>query len=296
MTHVAIDLHMHSYYSSDGEFSPTELMERCVAAGLKVASLTDHNSIKGLAEADKKGKELGLTVIPGVELNCVCEDTHIHLLGYCFSNAEAAINELESDIARQEHETAQARMQQFHALGIEFDDEKTMALAKESVSGAVSSELLAEVIIADPRNKDNQLIKPYLPGGSRSENPYVNFYWDLCAPDKLCYYPIHYPSFKDANKLILDHGGITVIAHPAMTVKQDEAMIKHMVDCGVSGLEVYSTYHSQQDIKYYLGIAKRLGLMTTIGSDFHGKIKPTIELGQVPGNPDEAKLIRELKI
>ena len=46
-----IDLHMHSKYSDDGEFTPTQLVEQCHKAGIKVMAIADHNSVKAIDEA-----------------------------------------------------------------------------------------------------------------------------------------------------------------------------------------------------------------------------------------------------
>ena len=41
-----MDLHMHSYYSDDGEFSPEELVRQCAMSGIRVMSIADHNSVR----------------------------------------------------------------------------------------------------------------------------------------------------------------------------------------------------------------------------------------------------------
>ena len=60
-----------------------------------------------------------------------------------------------------------------------------------------------------------------------------------------------------------------------------------MAQQGVEGLEVFSSYHSSEDIRYYQNIAKRYGLIMTAGSDFHGKTKPSVRPGQINGMGEE---------
>ena len=48
-----IDLHMHSRYSEDGEFTPLELVEQCAKAGVHMMSVTDHNCVKANEEAQE---------------------------------------------------------------------------------------------------------------------------------------------------------------------------------------------------------------------------------------------------
>ena len=76
-----IDLHMRSNYSEDGEFSPREIVELCKGKGLKYFAITDHNTIKGLAEAKEYCEDKDIIMIPGIELDCTIEGVNIHLLG-----------------------------------------------------------------------------------------------------------------------------------------------------------------------------------------------------------------------
>lgn len=62
-----IDLHMHSRYSEDGEFTPSELAEQCAGNGVRMMSVTDHNCAKANEEAAKAAKEKGIAYIPGIE-------------------------------------------------------------------------------------------------------------------------------------------------------------------------------------------------------------------------------------
>lgn len=43
-----VDLHMHSSYSDDGEYSPQELVRKCFDAGIRVMSVTDHNCVRAM--------------------------------------------------------------------------------------------------------------------------------------------------------------------------------------------------------------------------------------------------------
>lgn len=61
---MKIDLHMHSSYSLDGEFSPEQLAVLCKKSGLQAAALTDHNSVRGTEGFCRAAKEQGIFV-PG---------------------------------------------------------------------------------------------------------------------------------------------------------------------------------------------------------------------------------------
>lgn len=77
-----IDLHMHSRYSDDGEFTPSELIDQCAEKGARMVSIADHNCVKANEEAAKAAKEKGMLYVPGIEIDCTYQDTNFHVLGY----------------------------------------------------------------------------------------------------------------------------------------------------------------------------------------------------------------------
>lgn len=77
-----IDLHMHSRYSDDGEFTPSELIGQCAEKGARMVSVTDHNCVKANEEAAKAAAEKGIAYIPGIEIDCAYKNTNFHVLGY----------------------------------------------------------------------------------------------------------------------------------------------------------------------------------------------------------------------
>ncbi len=282
-----LDLHMHSIYSSDGTYTPTEIMNLCKEAGLQVVSLTDHNSSLGTAEAAKRAEELGLKLIPGIELDCMCEDVNLHLLGYGIRYEDPHLREVEQEVLELEQRVCKERVRRVKELGIFFDEEEAWNI---SWNGVVTGEMIGELALQDERNRSHPLMQPFYPGGSRSENPFVNFYWDICGPGSPAHVPIRYMSFEQAQELIESLGGVSVIAHPGQTVKKKEELIAYMRNQGAAGMEVYSSYHTLEQVVYYEKLADQLGFVKTAGSDFHGKTKPKVKLGKVPGDVSEAEV------
>lgn len=277
-----IDLHMHSIISLDGEYTPAELAHLCFDNGLKTVALTDHNSVRGVSEMIRETKKLGINAITGIELDCTCEDLDLHILGYGIDINDKRFEEIENDVLAQKQKTCRQTLNILSQAGIHFDMDKVMSLARD---GVVVGEMIAEAALQDDRNLDNPLMKPYYPGQSRSDNPYVNFFWDFCSQGKIAFLPVHYISADEAISLIRDTGGAAVIAHPGATVKRREDLISRMVSSGVTGLEVYSSYHDEEQIAYYEQLAEKFHLVKTMGSDFHGKTKPAVKLGGIrPGN------------
>ena len=78
----SIDLHIHSFASPDGQFSPSHILSLSKKRGLRVISITDHNSVRGVKQALKKGSSFGLLVLPGIEIDCLFLDMNLHVLAY----------------------------------------------------------------------------------------------------------------------------------------------------------------------------------------------------------------------
>ena len=85
-----IDLHIHTT-ASDGTDTPREAVERAAALGLSAVSITDHDSVSGVAEAARTGAELGVEVVPGIEVSSDYRDNNVHILGYFIDPAAAAL-------------------------------------------------------------------------------------------------------------------------------------------------------------------------------------------------------------
>lgn len=267
---------MHSAVSIDGEYSPLKLMQLCKLNGLKTVSLTDHNSIKGVAIAKETADKIGLNLISGIELDCQFEGCNLHLLGYGIDTTMEEFSHNELDLLKKEQEASIKRMQQVLDLGIYFDKEKVL---EHAVEGVVTGELIAEFALEEKRNEMNDLLVPYRSGNERSDNPYVNFYWDFCAQGKPAYVAVQFISLIEAIQMVKKAGGITIFAHPGANIGQDKKMLEGIIECGVDGIEVYSSYHNQHRIEFYNTQAERFHLLKTLGSDFHGKTKPSIKLG-----------------
>ena len=281
MSHV--DLHMHSTYSSDGTYTPAELMELCYQAGLTTISLTDHNSARGVKEAAARAAELGIRLIPGVEMDCMCQGINIHLLGYGIDPEDGDLRRMEEEVLEKEREASEKRIRLVLETGIIFDADFVL---EHSWQGVVTGEMIGEAALREARNRTHPLMKEFYPRGHRSDNPFVNFYWDVCSPGKPAYAAVEYSPFEEMQRLLEKAGGVTVVAHPGQNIGKRPELIRYMKERGVAGLEVYSSYHSLEQVEYYSKIADGLGLQKTAGSDFHGKTKPSVRLGVMPGLED----------
>jgi predicted metal-dependent phosphoesterase TrpH len=115
---TGIDLHMHSACSNDGELSPAQLMTLCHTHQVHTVSITDHNSTGGIAEALLLAGGLGITLIPGIEIDCTYRETDLHLLGYGIFWQDPVFAELESTVGRKIMNVFPAMVENLTRLGI----------------------------------------------------------------------------------------------------------------------------------------------------------------------------------
>lgn len=286
-----LDLHMHSNISNDGEYTPSQLMQLCKQHGLKTVALADHNSVRGIGDAQKSANELGIEFIRAIELDCQFEGVNLHLLGYGIDPTVSEFEKNEMDILKKEQDASSKLIHLVQDLGIHLEIEEVLDLA---IEGVVTGEMIAEVALEDKRNQNNPLLEPYRKNGKRSDNPYVNFYWDFCSQGKPAYVPIQFLGLIEAIQLIRKARGIAVLAHPGINIGQDQKILESIVSCGIDGMEVYSSYHDENMVAFYNKQAEKFHLLKTMGSDFHGKTKPAIKLGSMSCH-EEIDIYHQLK-
>lgn len=286
-----IDLHMHSKYSDDGEFTPAQLVEQCYQAEIKIMAIADHNSVKAIAEALNAADKRGIKCIPAIEIDCTYNGINLHVLGYNIDYHHPDFLTLEENILNQELKCSKDKIILTNKLGFVVDE---TALAKLSYNGVYTGEMFGEVLLNDERYLNHPLLKPYRQGGVRSDNPFVNFYWDYYAQGKPCYTKIVYPSLEAVIALIKKHGGTVVLAHPGNNLKGKFEVFDEMVALGLDGVEVFSNYHDELTVAYFYQAAKKHQLLITCGSDYHGKTKPAIKLGECRCSIDERFIEQQL--
>ena len=119
-----LDLHMHSDWSSDGEFKPSILMQKWFDAGLKTVALADHNTLQGIPEAMDAAEKLGLQYFPAVELDCMFGEQKkiFHLLGYGIYPDDVNLQKNDEFVHDQEVENSKKLLRAVHGIGFEFTD------------------------------------------------------------------------------------------------------------------------------------------------------------------------------
>lgn len=274
---MKFDLHMHSSYSGDGEFTPKQLIEKAQKAQLDAVALSDHDTVLGVKEMMEEGEKAHIQVIPAIECSTIFQGYDVHLLGYgidlnepYFQTLAAHIQQLMSEAL---HERVVKLEKKYH---VKIDEAKCIEEAK----GKNPYFNIINSMLNDPANAHIEDFRPYQEGGSRSDMPVVNFFWDKARYGTDLFVPVAFPSFEDTVKIIHHAKGLAVLAHPWEQFYENEELLQKALECGIDGIEVYSSYHEPKHHQYYEAFAKKNHLLITCGSDFHGKNKPKIELGQ----------------
>lgn len=273
---------MHSYYSLDGQYHVDELVAMAVEAGLDCISITDHNCVRANREAEEPCRQAGIRYVPGIEIDCSHKGRNFHVLGYFIDYDSEDFRKLEVHIVSQDRYVSGRILETVRNMGFDLNMEALLKLSEEMFFREIyPAEMIAEVLLNDSRYDDSEILKPYRKGGARGDNPNVNFYWDYFSQGQPGYTEVTYPPMRDIIAMIHGSGGLAVLAHPGQNLKEDREMVHDLIALGLDGLEVFSSYHSDEDIEYYYDAALSSDLLVTCGSDFHGRNKPQIEMGKI---------------
>lgn len=273
---IRTDLHIHSIHSDDADFRVDELISKCLTQGVDLFSLTDHNSVKGVSEAVSGAERAGIGFIPGIEIDCCFEGINLHVLGYGIDWQSKDFERVEEDVRGKVMESFADMIGNLTKLGFVADAE---AVLRQADGKLPSGELIAEVMLSDAAYY-SPLLLPYMKGGARSDMPYINFYLDYFAQGKPAFVPISYMRYEDTIELIKDNGGVPVVAHPGLNLKGKEPIVERLLDKGAEGLEIFNNYHSMEQIGYFAPLVRQREAVMTCGSDFHGRNKPLLSIGQ----------------
>lgn len=315
---------MHSK-ASDGKYSPSEVVEQAKLKGLEAIALTDHDSIFGVKEAVLKGKEIGVKVISGIEIDAKYQSgdakvKDIELLGLNINTAKMQPFADERANARIASLTAYLTAFNHYIKSNEFEAKnKAMAYPLQN-----TSELSVKTII-DWRNKKDNYSNP---APFLSKMDVVNYAIENFAVNSekvekaksgdrtsLGEFKKEYgflfegkeskPNFYEAIAAVKKADGKAVVAHPGLSKGYEHGMtkeweldesewfsetaekltpykfIKDLKSHGLDGVEIYfysgsdKPHAASQDLinKYFSKMAEKLNLITTFGSDCHGKSK-----------------------
>lgn len=243
----SVDLHSHTT-ASDGALGPRELVRLAARHGVRVLAVTDHDSTEGLTEAIEEAARHGIEIVPGLEINCDVPGSEIHVLGYYVDwRAEwfqAFLREQRAERAARVHRI----VERLTELGMPLTAAEVFAICKEGSPGRphVAQAMVNRGYVKSVREAFDR----WLHANGRANVPRRRLT------------PV------EAVQVIRRAGGVPVLAHPGLA--QRDEMIPELVQAGLAGIETYYPEHSAAQIETYRATCRRLGLVATGGSDYHG--------------------------
>ncbi|MBW1988119.1 MAG: PHP domain-containing protein [Deltaproteobacteria bacterium] len=266
-----VDLHIHST-ASDGSLSPREILAQAASLGLCAVSITDHDTVDGVRDALAHGIPEPLAFATGVEISTVPpepfnQDLTIHLLGYLFDADDPGLDE-ELRVLKDARANRNPRIiQKLNELGLPISMEEVAEVAGD---GQVGRPHMARVLV------------------DKGLAPDTNAVFDRwLAKGRPAYVDKYRLSVQRAVEVIRAAGGVAVLAHPSSLNMDDSTLasfVEALKDMGLAGLEAYYTGHTPAMVKKYRKLARRLSLVVTGGSDFHGASKPAVSMGSGTGD------------
>ncbi len=253
-----IDLHIHTT-ASDGLFSPEKVVEIAKESGLSAISITDHDAIDGFVEAKEKAEELGIELIPGVELSVVHKGEDFHLLAYLVDYENPEFLKKINSFREERSVRGEKMVEKLNELGIDLRIDTVKAIAG---NGAVGRPHLADALVKE------EFVHTYDEAFAR----YLGYH----AP---AYVPKKYLTPKEAIDLIHLVRGVVVFAHPGTS--RSEHAIYDFLEMGLDGIEAYHSQHDRHMTTHYINLAKKFGLIYTGGSGCHGRRKGKVMIGTV---------------
>ena len=261
------DLHSHST-ASDGTLPPGELVRRARGAGVEVLALTDHDTLAGLAEAAEAAGELGMRLVPGVEISVSWNGHTVHVLGLDVDPASAALRQGLARLCEYRGWRAREIGRRLEKAGIAGAYAGASALAQGELVGRTH---FARFLVQAGHARDlREVFRRFLVQGRPG---HVSGEW---------------AALEEVLHWIRDAGGLAVIAHPAryrMTRSKLRRLLGEFRELGGQGLEVVSGSHSKDECFTMARHARDFGLLASAGSDYHGPENPWINLGQLPELP-----------
>lgn len=273
-----IDLHVHSN-ASDGSFTPSQVADLAIDAGLKAIALTDHDTIDGIAEIIDYTKDKQLEVVPGIELSCYYQKREVHILGFYVDYENPELNR-ELKVLKEAREGRNIKMVELMQRdGLNVTMEKLLHGNPDSV---ITRAHFARVLVEEGICKDKDTaFRKYIGIGCK---------YYLPKPQVTC---------ETAMNILTKYSKASFLAHPLLYhlgYSQIEELLVYLKSLGLKGLEAYHSSNNAYESDRLRQIAASLDLKISGGSDFHGIIKPNIRLGAGRGNMRvHYKLLEDIK-
>lgn len=268
------DLHTHSLHS-DGTTAAAEIAVEAASVGLAGFSLTDHDTVEGWNGARAAAAEAGIDFLPGMEITTKHDYRSTHLLAYGF---EPTAPELTAALARVRDSRHGRAREMVTRLAADFDIDW-----HSIIEGG----------------EDRTLGRPHIADALVGAGYYADrgaAFDDVLHPRSPYYVPTYAIETEDAIRMVLQAGGVPVLAHPAAARQSravDLAALERFVAAGLWGIELDHPENRADWLPPLASFAASHGLHVTGASDYHGAGKAN-RLGERTSSAETWQAIRGL--
>nr|WP_157011278.1 MULTISPECIES: phosphoribosyl 1,2-cyclic phosphate 1,2-diphosphodiesterase [Eggerthella] len=254
---VIEDLHVHSTMS-DGSDTFEQVLEQAAQRGVERLAFTNHDTTAGLTAARELGERLGVQVVGGIEVSAYDFERgrKVHILGLGVEEGAPALAALCGSTLERRHANSLWQLDRLVEAGYEVDVERALELGRAST--CLYKQHLMAALTSEP-----------YPSAA-----YRTLYRSLFKNGGICDRDIDYVDARDAVRVVVEDGGLAVLAHPGQLDSYD--LLPDLVECGLGGIERFHPDHTLADHARCAELAVRYRLVCTGGSDYHGKF------GRVP--------------
>jgi predicted metal-dependent phosphoesterase TrpH len=263
----SIDLHLHTT-ASDGRCTPLQLVERAAAAGVGVLAVTDHDTTAAIDEVRDHARRLGLDAVSGIEITAVESGRDVHVLGYLFDPRHSGLSARLAEQRAWRVARVEAMASRLAACGVPIQVEALLEQARAESGRSLGRPQVARAMVAA--------------GHVASVQEAFDRWLEHGRPG---FVPREGPSPEAVIEMIHQAGGVAALAHPGQGGLAPR--LPALKAAGLDAVEVYHPDHDVLAVDEYLQIARRLNLLVTGGSDFHGDAEHGAEPGSFTVPPGE---------
>ncbi len=258
---VKVDLHTHTT-ASDGSLTPFQLLRLAREKGLRIISITDHDTVAGVASLIRT-YTYGVEIIAGIELTAdtkqLPKGAELHILGYYIDIQSPYIIDIVDFLIESRVRRNKFLIKALNKKGYERDYE----FFEKKFGENFGKPNIAKQLVEDGFCKD------------------LKSAFSLIKSLRILRKK---PPAQRVIEAVKAAGGLSVVAHPK-TLKLDKmklySYLEHLKSIGLDGIEAYHPDHTPEDVESFLTIAKDLRFLVSGGSDFHGEYKENVELGML---------------
>lgn len=262
-----VDLHTHTT-ASDGSCTPTELVGEAARAGLAALAVTDHDTLAGVDEAERAARQLGIELVPGVEVSVEHDPGSMHIVGLLVDWRHAGLNTWLAELSRGRARRNPIIVERLQELGVavKMDDVQALAAGGQVGRPHIARLLLNRGVVGSIEEAFQRFLGKEAPAYAQRPR----------ATPRAAIAHIHAA------------GGLAILAHPetcrAHGLAELEELLRSLIAVGLDGVEVLTSGATREQRGTTARLCARLGLLPSGGSDFHGASKTGVRLGQGRGN------------